>query len=369
MRLAILGSVSNDTLSETISSFVLLLLIRAVSGPWGRKQAAWLGVALGLALLSKQSCILLLPPALLGIYLAARAGVVREQADPGAEPAPALVGRRLVSTGAVTLAVMLILSGWWFVRNHLLYGDPLGQRVFNWYFADTPLWSSFRDQLGWSFGDYLTRLVFPTSFATFWGAFGHLDPSHPELFMGHYPPGFVPDGLQAIFQLLWPVHKYPPLSWIYPLLVVISATSMAGGARYLWLRRRTEAPPPPKPLAEARGRTGRGARRGRGIVKEVPPGETTLPRAGPAPLAHAVVATHALFVAAAFLNFNATYFQAQGRYLFPAIAALATALCAGWLEWGRRHEPILGWTIAAAVLCLAVYGWLGVVQPAFQAGA
>ena len=72
------------------------------------------------------------------------------------------------------------------------------------------------------------------------------------------------------------------------------------------------------------------------------------------------------FVVAALLNFNATYFQAQGRYLFPAIAILAMALAGGWLEWGRRRESAAVWLILTGTGALSVYAVFGVVGPAFR---
>jgi len=182
-------------------------------------------------------------------------------------------------------------------------------RVFNWYFEDTTLWADFR-QLGWTFGRYLTQLVFPTAFATFWGAFGHLD--RPELFLGAMGKG------------------YPPPSWVYPPLLVLVLVSVAGGLKwYIGWRR---AGCPPAPGAERLG----------------------------------VSALHAVFVAAAFLNFNATYFQAQARYLFPSLCILSLGLAGGWLEWTRRHEWPATALIGAGMLTLATYALFGVLVPAFH---
>jgi len=79
-----------------------------------------------------------------------------------------------------------------------------------------------------------------------------------------------------------------------------------------------------------------------------------------------LLALHSVFVVAAFFNFNATYFQAQGRYLFPAIAALALALGGGWLEWARKRENAAGWTVTGAMVALAGYALFGVVVPGFR---
>ncbi|HEU4752986.1 MAG TPA: glycosyltransferase family 39 protein, partial [Armatimonadota bacterium] len=317
MRLAVNASVSNDALAEATASLALLVMVRMVKGAGSNRQATWLGAALGLALLSKSNAILLLPPALLALYLGARRG----------PESPAQVWRRLLTTGGVTAGVLLLLAGWWFARNQALYGDPLGQKAFNWYFADTPTLEQFR-QAGYSFDRYLFKLVYPTAFASFWGAFGHLDPRRPELFMGATGPG------------------YPPQSWVYPILGWVTIAALAGGVVYL-----------------IRSRLERSARE-----EEEPPSGL------------AVMGLHALFVVAAFLNFNSTYFQAQGRYLFPAMAFLSLALAGGLLEWPRllpaapegkgpgprrRGEWAGAAVIAGGMLALALYALLGVIQPAF----
>ncbi|HTE21403.1 MAG TPA: hypothetical protein VK689_23820, partial [Armatimonadota bacterium] len=79
-----------------------------------------------------------------------------------------------------------------------------------------------------------------------------------------------------------------------------------------------------------------------------------------------VLALHGVFVGAAFLNLNATYFQGQGRYLFPAIGILALGLAGGWLEWGRARERWLAWIIAAFFLSLSIYALFAVLLPAFR---
>ena len=87
------------------------------------------------ALLTKSSTILLLPPALLAIAVAS--GLGNEEARP-------TFSRELVRGGAATFGVALLISGAWLVRNQVLYGDPLGQRAFDWYFRDTVRWEAFR---------------------------------------------------------------------------------------------------------------------------------------------------------------------------------------------------------------------------------
>lgn len=312
MRLSVMASVSNDSLAEATSSLALLIMLRGLRLPWSATRALGLGCAIAAALLAKQSAIVLLPTALAAVYFWSRDRTITHTAE-NVAPAPA-APRRLVIAGAAVAAAVLVLSGWWFIRNHVLYGDPLGLRAFNWYFEDTPRWASFRDA-GMSYGTYWTRMVLPTAFGSFWGAFGHLDPARPDLWLGAYGSG--PPGAH------W---GYPPRSWIYPILLVAMLVSAAGGIRAA-LRWRAAGYP-------AAGGVG-------------------------------ILALHALFVIATFLNFNSTYFQAQGRYLFPAIGLISIALTAGWLSWAGKCDRAASWGIVSAALALAAYACFGVLLPGF----
>ena len=168
------------------------------------------------------------------------------------------------------------------------------------------------DTLSISFSDYIFRLVLPTSFASFWGAFGHL--MGGKFFMGVYNPDQVPAGLdplaralQGLWPILWVNEKpfIPYTSWLYPLLEIAVLVSLAG-----WVRRKL-----------------------RGPAGTLPPAVVS---------ARWVVEIHAIFVFAALLNFNATYFQGQGRYLLPALGFLSLALTGGWLAWAPRRERLHG---------------------------
>lgn len=354
MRLHVTASVSNDSLAEATTSLALLCMIRALRGTWDTRRAALLGAAVGAALLAKLSAVMLLPAVLVTVYGASFKAPIAAPAEPprgsrrkrrktgatsagdpsGTTPGPAAATRLFVRSGALVLGVVLLLAGWCFLRNQLLYGDPLGKQAFDWYFADTTRFEDWR-RGGYTFAAYLQRKVFPTTFATFWGAFGHLDPSRPDLFMGAYGPGPP--------SAAW---DYPPRSWIYPWLM---AATLLGAAGFL-LQSLTGAA---RRRRESQGNAG-------GLLT----GE---------PASGALLGIHALFVTASFLNFNATYFQAQGRYLFPALAAWSLVLSQGWLAgclpWREarraRCETGVALFCSAGMLLLAVYaGWF-VVRPGF----
>ncbi len=108
------SSVSNDNAITFLASLALWLLVRFVKGERGVRDLMWLGLVLGLAALAKLS----------GLGLWALAGVTflwlawRERSL-----------REVAWQSAVVFAVAMLLSGWRYVRNWMLYGDPTGLNV------------------------------------------------------------------------------------------------------------------------------------------------------------------------------------------------------------------------------------------------
>ncbi|MBL8048292.1 MAG: glycosyltransferase family 39 protein [Chthonomonas sp.] len=73
----------------------------------------------------------------------------------------------------------------------------------------------------------------------------------------------------------------------------------------------------------------------------------------------------ALFVLAQYLQFNLTYFQAQSRYLFPAISVFGTLFAIGLAGWTKaKFLPV---AMGLAVLLVGANIWSGVyVQHEFE---
>ena len=112
--LFIASSVSNDALLTALTGAALWALVVALRdrirvGPW-----LIFGLLAGLASLTKVSGLLL---PLLGAIMGTIAGIRRRDA------------RIAVLGVAVSLGGLLICTGWWYLRNTLLYGDPLGVRI------------------------------------------------------------------------------------------------------------------------------------------------------------------------------------------------------------------------------------------------
>jgi 4-amino-4-deoxy-L-arabinose transferase-like glycosyltransferase len=107
--------VNNDAAAACLSTLALWLAIRSTRLGFTRRRAVGLGVIVGLALLTKVSALALLAPAAIALLLV----WLRER------------GGRALLAGAVTIfGLALIVAGWWYVRNWLLYGDPLAWRIW-----------------------------------------------------------------------------------------------------------------------------------------------------------------------------------------------------------------------------------------------
>jgi 4-amino-4-deoxy-L-arabinose transferase-like glycosyltransferase len=140
------GAVNNDALATTVSALGLWLIARVALGrAW---PAPWqLGVVIGLGLLTKWSVGALYPAAL--VALAFRA-----------YPAG---GWRAVVRAAFTLTIaMLLVSGWYYVRNQIVYGDPLALnrvvQIFETRQPEPSIWQALQELPGFE--------------PSFWGRFG-----------------------------------------------------------------------------------------------------------------------------------------------------------------------------------------------------
>jgi 4-amino-4-deoxy-L-arabinose transferase-like glycosyltransferase len=144
------GVVSNDSAAAALSTAALWAVARAANRGITPRRSFAIGLLVGLAALTKTSCLLLFLPALAPPLLSLR------------PTPPPLRGSSFIVHILSLIFPALAVGGWWYLRNALVYGDPLalGRHV------DTP-W-------GRATPASLRRLLreLPRLYRSFWGAFG-----------------------------------------------------------------------------------------------------------------------------------------------------------------------------------------------------
>ena len=114
MFLYLSGAINNDNLIIFFGACTTWSLMRLVRWGFSWPRILTLGVILGLALISKITAIFLFP--VVGVGLLFTAWIRNSW--------------RMLWRATLTVATLiLVLSGWWFVRNLRLYGDPTGMRI------------------------------------------------------------------------------------------------------------------------------------------------------------------------------------------------------------------------------------------------
>ena len=274
--LLISSSVNPDVMTAMTCTLALWQLIRTLEKPLRWQGWALTGIGCGLAMLSKSSAFV--------VGLAASAllllSVVRHRSW------------RMLWRGALALGTtFLLVSGWWFVRNWILYGDPLGWQSF------LANWAVVRRYGRVTWSDVYRFIT--TQFQSYWARFGWMTISVPK--------------------------------WVYLLLLALCGLSLLGWGVWLWRRR-------------YRSLSGT---RSLGLVALVL-----------LPLLQEAFQFRSIFV------FDDSWYQ--GRYLFPAIAALSTLLAAGlWNSTPNRVARTASVAVGAGLLLLAAVAPIWVIRPQY----
>ena len=144
---------SNDSSAAALSTATLWAIARMWRLGITTRRAALTGLLVGLASLTKTSTILL------GVF--AVAAILIPSQGLKALSKQAVLNPRLRDAGVLAI-VALAVGGWWYGRNAILYGDPLGLSVH----LDTP-WARPAPIP-------LTAVLpdLPLVYRSFWGAFG-----------------------------------------------------------------------------------------------------------------------------------------------------------------------------------------------------
>jgi len=341
MFLFISGAVNNDNLAVPLASLALLLLIRIVTRrretyfPVRWWEWATVGVVIGLAALTKEGTLGLIPMALGTAVVAAwQVFVAGEKGRKGEgekgndgvrlplSPLPPFplshVIRALLTAFTFTAIPILLIAGWWYYRNIVLYGDWLG-------------WSAFIAVLG--------ERGHPASLVQLWGE----------------RRGFM----MSFWGLFGGVNVPMPM-WIYSMLNAVLVASVLGFLVYLGRLLHTE-------LGHWRtGAEGWFARLLRLVERNFG------------------LIVNLIFAAAVvygLIQWATTTWSSQGRLVFTAISSLATLMALGLagigdliddLSSGRRipaRAPVSSYLIGGVALFMfliaAAAPWLW-IRPAYQ---
>lgn len=312
MHVAMAASVNNDALAEMLLAATLLLAIRyiklALLGP--RAPAHWdalaIGLLLGLALISKVSAYVAIPVALAAPLIA---WYERRRRRADQQPGVA-VDRPLFTDYLLILLPALLLALPWYARNAALYGnlDILGRQWHDAVVVGQLRTGELLAQAG--LAALLERMAV-WSFASFWGVFG---------WMGVWMDGRI-----------------------YSALLAFALASAVGCATWIISRRQATV----------------GKRRNTPDATSAGDYElrTTNYEARFRFWALDLLALSALGTLAIYVAYNLGFVQPQGRYLFPALPAIALAVALGWHEVVHRPAAARG----AGVVLLGAAGLAGLL--------
>lgn len=297
------GSVNNDNLAMLLGAAGIWLLVRLVSrhgGPAVMARSTWwrdsaiLGIVLGLALLTKPSTVGLLPLTALAVAFVARQ-------------------RRswwyLFTGGIVTAGLVVLLSGWWFLRNALLYG-----------------------------GDW-------TGIERFIVILGYRDPPATLRQLWGERQGFM----MAYWGLFGGVNVPMP-GWIYR--VLNGVLLMAGVGLLVWVLKWAIERTLHRPL-ETR-----------------PAGPTWIARwmSTPHAIQLALLALWPLAVILPWISWATRTWSSQGRLIFTAMSAWSAWTALGLSQFlPRPRSAWLPGGVAVWMLGVAVWAPWGVIAPAYRA--
>ncbi len=185
MFLFIGGAVNNDNLAVLLASLTLWWLTRLCQKYHraASRDFLILGVLLGLAALTKVSTLGLTPLAACALLLnnwRLEPNLLREQKS------FTRFFSRLIMQGILTFIPVLLIAGWWYVRNYVLYGDFFG-------------WGVWFDIAG--------ERTAPASLVEWWGEFDGFRFSYWGVFGG--------------FNIVYP-------AWIYFIFDLVTIAAMIG---------------------------------------------------------------------------------------------------------------------------------------------
>ncbi|MBI2954362.1 MAG: glycosyltransferase family 39 protein [Chloroflexi bacterium] len=302
MHLFMNAAIDNDSLASLLLSALIFSLVRSLRRGNGKRylqpglapsldrECILWGTLIGLGLLTKVTTAVAVP--LVAIVI-----LWQELVPLGSERTPARILqtiRGIVWRFAQAYGIAILLSGWWLVRNAIVYGnlDIFGLKRHDLVVVGQPLTGPITLDV--------IRHFFSMTFKSFWGVFGWMG-----IFMDQR---------------------------IYGLLAVLTGTALLGLLLFFWQVSRRQAHV-----------------------------ET-----------HQKAALALLFLAFAFtfagmVQYNFTYVQAQGRYLFPAIAPLAILFNLGLREIiSPKHAAIVFTLLSLGLFFLDIMSLYRFIVPSLS---
>ncbi|HDQ71167.1 MAG TPA: phospholipid carrier-dependent glycosyltransferase [Chloroflexi bacterium] len=152
------AAVNNDIMAAFFGAAILWACTRLIQRGPSRCMDVGLGILYGLALLTKFHLLVLLAPIGLS-YLLATWPTSRHADSPNWRASI----KRMASGLLVVLGLAVLIAGWWFGRNYVLYGDLTGMNKVN------ELWA------GRAAAEHLWTLPqsLPYLWSSLWGRFGY----------------------------------------------------------------------------------------------------------------------------------------------------------------------------------------------------
>ncbi len=314
-HLATVSQVGNDMLAELLVAAVLFLLVGLVARPRGkafvseRRAPLVLGVLVGLILITKTTAYIAVPLAL-GVLVWRWLG----------DRAPA---RQVLLEGLSVLLPAAVIALPWYARNIAVYGWPdfLGLIRHDQIVTGQMRTMQYVAEHGW--GAYWGRAA-EWTFKSFAGVFGWM--------------GVWLDSRAYYVLGLW--LGIPAAAW-----AVAAAGISPAAAR------------PAEQQIQAH-RIGPAQGEPRRLV--APPLRDAEPLQATGRSAAALLAVSALLTLLAYVYYNTTFLQHQGRYLFTALIPIAIFLAAGWERaLAPRTATVVAGGLLAGAGALAAWGlWL-----------
>ncbi len=142
------GAVNNDVIAGLFGSILLWQGLIVIRDGLTTKRSLGIGIAFGFALMAKFNLAFALPLIELALLVSIW---------------PRRDWRSFVKANALILGCVVVIAGWWFVRNYQLYGEPTGVQRMN------ELWGGRDPRTSF----WLAVSEIPYAWTSLWGRFGY----------------------------------------------------------------------------------------------------------------------------------------------------------------------------------------------------